>query len=199
MSKFISIRLANEKDSASLLSIYGEYIKNTAITFEIEVPSESEFGIRIKNVIDNLPWLVCEIDGEIVGYAYAAKHRERVAYQWSVDTTVYLKHHFHRRHIATALYTTLLQLLKLQGYYNAFAGVALPNTESTTFHEAFGFKSVGVFHNAGYKLNEWRDVKWFELTINEHVKSPTQPKSINEIKDTKEFKDIIEGSLKLIK
>ena len=192
------IRLATEDDCVSLLEVYEEFISNTAVTFEVEVPSVSEFGKRITKVLEKHPWLVCEINREIVGYAYASKHRERAAYQWSVDVTVYINPKYHRMHIATALYTTLIGLLKEQGYYSAYAGVALPNIKSEGFHEYFGFKSVEVFHNVGYKFDEWRDVKWFELTILEHTKNPTVPKTINEIKDTQEFKDIINNAIQII-
>lgn len=192
------IRLAIEDDNVSLLKIYGEFIRNTAVTFEVEVPSVSEFGKRITDVLEKLPWLVCEINGENVGYAYASKHRERAAYQWSVDVTVYINPKFHRMYIATALYTALIELLKIQGYYSAYAGIALPNIKSEGFHESFGFKPVGVFHNVGYKFDEWRDVKWLELTILEHSKNPATPKSINEIKDTQEFIDVIKNAIQMI-
>lgn len=199
MSISKKIRLATENDSDSLLKIYSEFIKNTYITFEVDVPSALEFDKRIKNVLEKFPWLVCEINGENAGYAYASKHKERAAYQWSVDVTVYVNPEYHKRHIATALYTALMELLKVQGYYNAYAGVALPNIKSEGFHEAFGFKPVGVFHNTGYKLDEWRDVKWYELTILEHSKKPATTKTINEIKDTEEFRNIIEIATKMIK
>lgn len=135
----------------------------------------------MKNISENFPWLVCEIDGENVGYAYASKHRERAAYQWSVDVTVYVNPKFHRNHIATALYTALFGLLNLLGYYNAYAGVSLPNDKSEGFHESFGFKPVGVFHNAGYKHEKWLDVKWFELPILENSQIPGSPKAIKDI------------------
>lgn len=193
------IRLATENDSESLLNIYGEFILNTSVTFETAVPSVMEFSNRIRNVLESFPWLVCEINGENVGYAYASKHRERAAYQWSVDVTVYIYPQFHRKHIATALYTALIELLKIQGYYSAFAGVSLPNLNSEGFHESFGFKPIGVFHNVGYKLGEWRDVKWFELAISEYSKKPELPITINKIKDTEEFKNIIKKAMQIIK
>ncbi len=102
-------------------------------------------------------------------------------------------------HIATAFYTALIQLLKIQGYYCAYAGVALPNIKSEGFHKSFGFKPVGVFHNIGFKFDEWRDVKWFELTILDHSIKPVVPKSINQIKDTQEFIDIINNSIQMIR
>ena len=193
------IRLAVENDSESLLNIYSEFIRNTSVTFETVVPSVLEFNKRVRGVIENFPWLVCEINGENVGYAYASKHRERAAYQWSVDVTIYINPQYHRKHIATALYTALIEILKIQGYYSAYAGVSLPNLKSEGFHESFGFKSVGVFHNVGYKFDEWRDVKWYELTISEYPKNPAKTITINEIKDTEEFLNIINKAIQIIK
>lgn len=193
------IRLATENDSESLLNIYGEYIRNTAVTFEIDIPSVVEFSNRISNVLESNPWIVCEINGENVGYAYASMHRERAAYQWSVDVTVYINPQFHRKHIATALYTALIELLKIQGYYNAYAGVSLPNVNSEGFHEFFGFKPVGVFRKVGYKFGEWRDVKWFELRIQEYSSNPQVPITINKIKDTEDFRNVFKNAMQIIK
>ncbi|HKL80058.1 MAG TPA: GNAT family N-acetyltransferase [Mobilitalea sp.] len=199
MSISKKIRLAEENDSVSLLNIYSEFIRNTAVTFETAVPTVLEFSKRIRDVLESSPWLVCEINGENIGYAYASKHRERSAYQWSVDVTVYINPQYHRRHIATALYIALIELLKIQGYYSAYAGISLPNLNSEGFHESFGFKPVGVFHNVGFKFGEWRDVKWFELTISEYSKNPAKPKTINEIKDAEEFENIIKKAIQIIK
>ena len=187
-----------ENDSVSLLNIYGEFIRNTAVTFETAVPSVLEFSKRISDIVESSPWLVCEIDGEIIGYAYASKHRERAAYRWSVDVTVYINPQYHRKHIATALYTALIELLKLQGYYCAYAGVSLPNLKSEEFHKSFGFNPVGVFHNVGYKFDEWRDVKWFELALSDYSKNPFNPKTINEMIDTKEYENIINNAINII-
>ncbi|MHB8127698.1 MAG: GNAT family N-acetyltransferase [Mobilitalea sp.] len=199
MSVSKKIRLAVENDSVSLLNIYGEFIRDTAVTFETVVPSVLEFSKRIRDVLEDSPWLVCELNGENIGYAYASKHRERAAYQWSVDVTVYVNPLYHRKHIATALYTALIELLKIQGYYSAYSGISLPNLKSEAFHESFDFKPVGVFHNVGYKFGEWRDVKWFELTISKHSKNPTKTISIKEIKDTDEFKNIIKKAMQIIR
>jgi len=193
------IRLATEEDGASLLEIYSGFITDTAITFEVEVPSVSEFRKRISNILEKFPWLVCEIDGETVGYAYASKHRERAAYQWAVDLSIYIKPEYHRKHIATALYTALMELLKMQGFYNAYAGVTLPNVKSERFHEFFGFKPVGVYHKVGYKLGEWRDVKWFELELADHSGIPAPTKSIDEIKGSERFRNILENATRIIK
>ncbi|MGE5630561.1 MAG: N-acetyltransferase family protein [Caulobacteraceae bacterium] len=195
----MKIRLAKEQDSASLLEIYGPYIKDTSVSFEYEVPSVSEFAKRIQGVTEKYPWLVCEYDREIVGYAYASKHRERAAYQWSVDVSVYINPNYHRMHIATALYTALTELLKLQGYYNAYAGITSPNAKSEGFHQSFGFEPIAVYHNVGYKFDIWHDVRWFELALSEYSKKPEAPKAITELTGTKQYEEIIENAVAIIK
>lgn len=169
------IRIASENDSAALLEIYGAFIKDTAVTFETEVPTVAAFGQRIEQVLQQFPWLVCEINGKAVGYAYASKHRERAAYQWSAELSVYVHPTYHRRHIATALYTALIGLLKSQGYFSAYAGITVPNAASEAFHSAFGFREIGIFEHVGYKLGAWRDVKWFRLALADYPTEPAPP------------------------
>jgi L-amino acid N-acyltransferase YncA len=186
------IRFASEADSASILEIYAPFITNTVITFEYEVPTVMEFTNRIANIQKKYPYLVCEIDGSIVGYAYASQFRERAAYDWSVDVTVYIKPQYHGRKIGKALYTALTEILVLQGYYSAFAGVTMPNIKSESLHLAMGFKPIGAYQNVGYKFGNWYDVKWFELKIQEYSASPATPKIISEIKNTPEFNTIFQ-------
>lgn len=193
------IRLANEDDSASLLEVYGPFIANTSITFEYEIPSIDVFKERIKNISMTYPWLVCEVNGKVVGYAYASKHRDRAAYQWSVDFAIYVDPKHHRNYIAKALYTALIKILKAQGYYNAYAGITLPNEKSQGFHESFGFALIGLYHNVGYKFGKWHDVGWFELKLAEHSQEPAMPRPITEICDTKEFSEILDEAVKLIR
>jgi L-amino acid N-acyltransferase YncA len=192
MLKDIKIRLATEDDFASILQIYAPFITDTVITFECQVPTEEEFSRRITNIQKKYPWLVCEIHNNIVGYAYASSFNEREAYDWSADFSVYINPQYHRKNIGKALYFSLIELLKLQGYCNIYAGVALPNIKSESLHESFRFKTIGLYHNVGYKLDNWHDVKWYGLKIKEHSQSPVKPKSINEINNTNEFKTIIE-------
>lgn len=198
MSISKKVRLATEADSASILEIYAPFITDTVITFEYEVPTAAEFSKRIANIQKKYPWLICEVNDSIVGYAYASQFNERAAYDWSVDFSVYIKPEYHRKKIGKALYLALSQLLKLQGYYNAYAGVTLPNIKSESLHESLGFKPVGVYHNVGYKFGHWYDVKWFELKIQEHFKTPITPKTINEINSTPEFNLIIQNAEQII-
>lgn len=182
MSK-VKIRLATPADGEALLDIYKWYIENTAITFETEVPLVEDFEKRIENTLSSFPWLVCEVDGVAAGYAYASKHRERAAYQWSADLSIYVDENYHRRYIAKALYKALEDILKLQGYYTVFAGVTTPNPKSEAFHTAYGFETIGVFENVGYKLGLWRSVKWFKYTLTDYAKEPTALKTFPEVKE----------------
>lgn len=197
MSK-VGIRLATPKDGEALLNIYKWYIENTAITFETEVPSAEAFGQRIENTLARFPWLVCEIDGVVAGYAYASKHRERAAYQWSADLSIYVDEKYHRRHIAKALYQVLGETLRLLGYYTVYAGVTSPNPKSEAFHIAYGFDTVGVFENVGYKLGQWWGVKWFKYALTDYQKKPTTPKVFTEVKDTEIFEEILRDAEELI-
>ena len=197
MSK-VKIRLATPEDGEAILNIYKYYIENTAITFETEVPTVEAFGQRIENTLSRFPWLVCEVDDVVAGYAYASKHRERAAYQWSADLSIYVDAKYHRRHIAKALYKVLEETLRLQGYYTVFAGVTSPNPKSEAFHAAYGFDTVGVFENVGYKLEQWWGVKWFKYTLTEYQNEPTAPKAFSEVKDAEIFGEILRAAEELI-
>jgi len=167
MPDIYSIRLAKESDAPGTLSVYRPFVLLTAITFEYEVPSEEEFRKRISSTQDEFPWLVCLKNDEVIGYAYAHKHRFRNAYDWSPESTIYLSEETHRKGIGKALYSALFQILKLQGYYNVFAGVGLPNVKSISFHRAMGFEDIGIFKKIGYKNGKWHDTNWFQLTLAE--------------------------------
>lgn len=175
------IRFAQSKDAEGILAIYSPYITNTSFTFESEVPSEEAFAERIKNYLDNWPWLVSEIDGKIAGYAYGSKYRERVGYQWCVECSVYIHDDFHRRGIAKKLYTALFEILKTQGYYNVYAVINLPNDKSVKLHESCGFKWFANYENVGYKLGKWKTVGWWQLTLNEYIDDPPAPIKFSEL------------------
>ena len=154
------LRLAVVRDAAAMLAIYAPIVSDTIISFELEPPSLAEMERRIASAESQWPWLVCERAGELIGYAYASQHRVRAAYQWSADTSVYVRADARRGGIARALYASLFEILALQGYYNAYAGITLPNPASVGFHEAMGFTLVGV-PQVGYKLGAWHDVGWW--------------------------------------
>jgi phosphinothricin acetyltransferase len=139
------------------------------------VPSIKDFEERISNYLQKWPWLVCEIDGLIAGYAYATKHRERTAYQWAVESSIYIHDDFQHKGIANALYTTLFKILKIQGFRNVYAVINLPNDKSVTFHEKMGFQYFATYENIGYKLGKWKNVGWWRLAINEFGQEPAAP------------------------
>ena len=171
----MTLRLAEPADAAGILAIYEPVVRETAISFELEPPDEEEMRRRIASTLERRPWLVCTADGAVAGYAYAAAHRERPAYQWSVETSVYVHPDHRRRGVAHGLYTALLSALRVQGFYTALAGIALPNPASVGFHEACGFQWVGVYRAVGHKLGAWHDVAWLQLVLREDRGEPVDP------------------------
>ncbi|HET9430688.1 MAG TPA: arsinothricin resistance N-acetyltransferase ArsN1 family B [Chitinophagaceae bacterium] len=175
------IRLATPGDAPGILDIYAPYVRETSITFETEPPALDAFTSRIMNCLQNYPWLVYENEGKIAGYAYAMRHRERTAYQWSVECSVYIHNDYHRKGIATALYTTLLSLLTRQGFTNVYAVINLPNDRSVALHEKLGFRYFATFEKVGFKLGEWKNVGWWRLQVNEYAAQPSPPLPFSEL------------------
>ena len=158
-----------------MLEIYAPFILNSGITQETEIPSIEEFQKRILSNLAERPWLVCEIDNQVAGYAYASKHRDRKGYQWCTEPSVYVHEKFYGCSVANALYTALFDILKLQGYVNAYAVITLPNEKSISFHQKFGFAYLTTYKKIGYKLGQWHNVGWMQYDINAHVKDPADP------------------------
>ena len=175
MTSDTKIRTARLSDAEKILAIYKPYVQNTAITFEIEVPSLALFRKRIINVSKTHPWLVCEIKGQIAGYAYAGLHRTRACYQWSTEASVYVHHEFRNRKIAYALYNALFDVLTAQGFRNVLAGITLPNEASIKFHEALGYILVGTYKDIGFKHGKWRNVSWYEKALTKDLLTPKVP------------------------
>jgi L-amino acid N-acyltransferase YncA len=179
------IRVAGEQDAQAIADIYAPAVTR-ATSFELTPPDATEMRQRIVTVLAQHPWLVCESSETVVGYVYATTHRERAAYRWSVDVAAYVREDAQRRGIARALYTALLEILALQGYRNAYAGITLPNPASVAMHEALGFERVGVYHRVGYKMGKWHDVAWFERPLAEHVLEPTEPVAFSTLSASRE-------------
>jgi phosphinothricin acetyltransferase len=172
----ITIRTATVQDAKKLLEIYAPYVEHTAITFEYEVPTVDEFRRRIENVLRKYPYLVAEKDGELLGYAYAGPFKERAAYDWAVETSIYVREDLKRKGIGSLLYNALEDALKKQGILNVNACIAYTENEndyltndSVRYHEKFGYKTVAHFHKCGYKNNTWYDMVWMEKFIGEHL------------------------------
>ena len=162
------IRPVTSADAKDILEVYAPYIKNTVITFETEVPSIEDFTARIENIKSKYPYLVCEIDGKVIGYAYAAKYRERAAYKYSVDVSIYVDLNYQHKGIGKALYFNLFETLKTYDFYTAYAGITLPNKKSICLHKSFGFHEIGTYHNVGYKNGKWLDVIWLEKSLKQY-------------------------------
>ncbi len=169
------IRLATERDAEEIAAIYAPYVTDSIISFESEPPGADEMRQRIEATQKRFPWLVCERRGRVLGYAYAGAHGTREAYRWSVDVSVYVHGEAHRTGMGRALYTSLFAALRLQGFYNAYAGATLPNPGSVGLHEAMGFRRVGVYRGVGYKMGAWHDVVWWHLPLREPVADPNPP------------------------
>lgn len=169
------IRQATPQDAEEVHAIYAPIVRDSIISFEIDPPPWQEIQKRMATIQQHFPWLVCEIDGNVAGYVYASPHHERAAYQWSANVSVYIHENYHRRGIGRALYASLFALLKLQGFYNLYAGVTLPNDGSVGLHESMGFEPVGIYRNVGYKFGAWHDVGWWSLVLRPHDDNPIPP------------------------
>jgi phosphinothricin acetyltransferase len=179
-----TIRVALLEDAEAILTIYAPIVRETAISFEVEPPTRVEMHERIARTLQHLPWLVCDRQGEVLGYVYASPHRARAAYQWSVDVSVYIHAKTRRTGMGRALYHALFQLLILQGFYQCFAGITLPNPASVGLHESLGFQPVGIYQDVGYKLGVWHDVGWWQRSLQSHPSLPTSPTAFEVLRQT---------------
>ena len=176
-----NIRIAHAGDAPEVAAIYRPYVTDAVTSFEIDPPAAGEMAVRIGAVLARAPWLVCtDAGGAVIGYAYASRHHERAAYQWSVDVAVYIHAAHHRGGIGRALYDKLFALLRIQGFYVAHAGITLPNAASVGLHEALGFVPVGVYPAVGWKFGAWRDVGWWRLPLHDPTPTPAPPLSVAE-------------------
>jgi len=175
VNKNYLIRCATEADAKGILAIYAPYITDSAVSFEEEIPSEAEMAGRIRSITETYPYLVCEDGGEVAGYAYASKHRQREAYRWAAEVSVYVHPEFRGQGVASLLYSKLFSILKYQGFTCLLAGITIPNLPSIFFHEKMGFEKIGEFKNIGFKLGNWHHVGWWELNLNPGNKPPADP------------------------
>lgn len=173
------IRLATEDDAGAIAAIYAPYVSETPISFEVAPPDEVEIARRIASVLKRYPWLVCEVGGLIAGYAYAGRHHERAAYDWTCEVSIYVDRSMQRRGIGRALYTSLFAVLRRLGYYNALAGITVPNDASVGLHTAVGFEPAGLNHNVGFKDGRWWDVAYMEKCLQDvYPDGPAPPLSL---------------------
>ena len=195
----VRIRLATEADAAPMLAIYAPVVRETAISFEAQPPSEQEFRGRILAVLDRLPWLVCEDGGVVAGYTYASPFKPRAGYAWSVELSVYVHPGYHRRGIGRALYTALLECLAAQGYSVAVAVITLPNPASIGLHETLGFRHTGTYEGIGYKFGKWLDDGVWQLALRPRPATPEPPRPLDAIIGTAEWDDALAKGVALLK
>lgn len=171
----VIVRTATTADAEALVNIYAPSVTAAAVSFETEVPPVAEFESRIAKCLAKFPWIVCEANGVIAGYVYASAHRDREAYQWTCECSVYLHSNCKGKGIGKELYEALFQILKRQGFVNLYAGITLPNHASIKLHERMGFEQFATYHNVGYKFGSWHKVGWWRLRLNNHEPNPAPP------------------------
>ena len=180
----IKLQIVSPSDAQELLELYAPYVENTAVTFECAVPSLDEFRFRIDNTVRRYPYFIAKKDGVTVGYTYAGPLKNRAAYDWAVETSIYVDKRCHRLGIGKRLYDALERSLSMMNITNMNACIAVPETESEYldfssmhFHTAMGFERIGVFHRCGYKFSRWFSMLWMEKMISAHndVQPPVIP------------------------
>lgn len=179
LSKDLTIRAAAPEDAAALLAIYAPYVERTAITFEYDVPSREEFAGRIARTLERYPYLMAQAEGRVMGYAYAGPFKKRPAYDWAVETTVYVREDAKRQGTGRALYAALERCLGAQGVLNLNACIACPERpdeyltwDSVNFHSHLGYRLVGEFRECGCKFGRWYNMAWMEKHIGSHPADP---------------------------
>lgn len=194
----VTIRLATVDDAETICQIYAPIVRDTHISFEQDIPPTREIAKRISKTMQQYPWLICCINREITGYAYASAFRARRAYQWTAETTVYVHPAYQRRGIARGLYESLMAILRAQGYCNVVGVIALPNSGSIRVHESVGFRRIGILENIGYKAGDWRDTGWWQLQLRPMLDNPQPPTPITCLAQTDGFDDLLRAGLQRI-
>ncbi len=179
------------KDAAKLLEIYAPYVRETAVTFEYDVPEEKEFAKRIQQILTFYPYIVAEYQDKIAGYGYVSRFHPRKAYDWSAETSVYIAGEFRGMGIGSALYAKLEEIVSAMHIVNLEACIAYTQEEDETltndskrFHEALGYRQVGHFSSCGYKFERWYDMIWMEKIIGERLTPMPQVISFDEVRGT---------------
>lgn len=193
------IRLAAPADGSALAEIYRPAVTDSATSFELDAPDGAEMARRVARILERTPWIVCERDGAVLGYAYASPHRDRPAYRWSVEVSAYVHGDARRLGVGRALYASLFAALVVQGFRNAYAGVTLPNAASVGLHRAVGFTPVGVYHGVGYKQGAWHDVAWFERPLAPRDAAPASPRTLPECRNEAAFAATLDAGTPLLR
>jgi L-amino acid N-acyltransferase YncA len=187
----MSIRIATAADAAQIHAIYAPTVTDTAITFETELPGEEAMRQRILGRLEHYPWLVWDEGGHVLAYAYATRFRERAAYDWIAETSIYVHAEARRRGIARTLYGRLLDAMRLQGINQAVGVITLPGYSSVTLHESMGFTPAGVWRSAGHKLDQWHDVGIWQLELQEPQEPPSPVRPFASLRDGEELRALL--------
>ena len=173
------VRAVSPDDATAIAAIYAPYVTDTVITFELDPPDAAEFRRRIEHVTATHPWLVAELDGRVVGYAYASTYRTRAAYRWVAETGIYLDRAAQGHGIGRALYTSLLYELTRRGFVAAMGVMTAGNPASTALHERLGFRDVGTQPGIGFKHGAWHDVVFWQRDLAPRLDAPAEPDVIS--------------------
>jgi phosphinothricin acetyltransferase len=165
MAGNLILRVASATDAEAVAAIYAPYVLETVVSFEEAPPSADEMTGRIASTLKTYPFLVCEADGRVAGFAYGGPHSLRAAYRWTASVSVYVEQGRRRQGLGRALYVALFEQLRRQGVHALIAGIALPNEQSVGFHESLGFAPQGVYREVGYKFGAWHDVGYWRLGL----------------------------------
>lgn len=176
----MEIRLATPQDAGAVQAIYAPVVVGAPTSFELEPPSAAAMAVRIAECLPAYPWLVAAVGDGLAGYAYANRFATRAAYRWSVETTVYIAEASRRQGVGSALYASLLDVLRRQGFRQALAGITLPNPASVALHEAAGYRPAGRYQQVGWKMGAWRDVGWWQCDLGGED-PPGEPLRVDEL------------------
>lgn len=193
------IRMASEADAEQMLAIYGPVVQETIISFEYDPPSLAEFRGRVRATLELMPWLVCDNDSEIAGYAYASPYRTRVGYGWTCELTIYVHAGYHRCGIGKALYTSLFRCLALQGYCVAVATITIPNAASIALHESMGMRRIGTYEKVGYKHGRWLDDGVWQIELQPTPDEPDPPVTWRQVADSPQWREALGAGLPHLK
>ncbi|NLL46177.1 MAG: N-acetyltransferase [Clostridiales bacterium] len=196
--KQAKLRLARPADAEGVLKVYAPYIKETAISFEYDVPTPDELAGKIESIGGRYPFLVCELEGEIIGFAYASAHMTRSACMWNAELLVYIDERYLRRGIGHSLYSALMEMLRLQNIQNVYGAVTIPNESSEWLHKSMGFDVVGTYRKAAFKLGRWHDVVWYGKQLGSYITPPRTLIPIAEIDDD-QITEILKKNGKMVR
>lgn len=189
MDSEVTIRVADVNDVSALLDIYRYYVEQTAITYDYELPTVEEFTEKMVHTLKTYPYLVAELNGRIVGYAYASRFQSRSGYNWDAEMTIYVDVNSRGHRVGQKLYTLLEQILKEQGVVKEIALVTPPDDEFGTrynsmhFHEKMGYRLVGKIEPCGFKFNRWFNTIIMDKIINEPTENMKSIKTFNEVRE----------------